>query len=173
MALVLLAIWTGYHESEPAFAKVPTGLTTKVIVAGGQKICDSSNPDDIQERRGNWWAHGLVTVDSAPIGVTTLWLPGLNAQPCEDQLTHAGTDVATALADDIRSSPKFPSGTSNCPADDGSQVILFFDYSGGGPSEVVNASLSGCAAIEVPGSGARQPDDAFTNELERITPRSP
>ena len=134
---VLVVIWIGYHQSEPDFATIPTGPTTKVVVIEGHKTCDSVNPDDVQEHRGHWWAHGLVTVDTSPIGVTALWLPGLNAQACEDQLTHYGRRVATALADGIRGSPRFPSGTYNCPADDGSEVILFFHYSDGGVPEVV------------------------------------
>ena len=162
---MLVVIWIGYHQSEPDFATIPTGPTTKVVVVEGHKTCVSVNPEDVQEHRGSWWAHGLVTVDRSPIGVTALWLPGLNAQACEDQLTHYGRSVATALADGIRSSPKFPSWHYNCPADDGSEVILFFHYSGGGVPEVVNASLSGCQSIDAPGMGSRMSDAAFTNEL--------
>jgi len=169
IALVLVVVWTGYHKSEPDFGNIPAGPTTRVVTNEGNRICVSVNPDDVQERRGNWWAHGLVTVDPSPIGVTALGLSGINTQPCQDQLTHYGRNIATALAEGVRSSPKFPSGTINCPADNGSEVILFFHYSGGGTPEVVNASLTGCQSIDAPGMSSRMSDAAFTNELQRIT----
>jgi hypothetical protein len=168
LALVLLGSWAGYHQSEPDFASIPAGPTTRIVVDQGDGSCVSVNPDDIQERRGNWWAHGLVTVDSSPIGVTAMGLPGPDSQPCQDHLTQFGRSIATTLADGIRSSPKYPSGL-DCPADNtGAQAVLFFHYSGGGVPEVVNASLSGCPGISAPGMGSRLSDAAFTNELDRV-----
>ncbi len=160
----LLAAWHGIDGGAPISSNVPATLPTKLAVTAYRSVCDGTGLPD----QPSWRAHGLVTVDPAPVGVTALWKSGVVYRPC--QISKEGRGVATALGDGIRNSPLIPSGLINCPVGDGSQVILIFAYKGDGPLEFVMASVAGCRSIAAPGCGTQTGDVAFTSELERITP---
>ena len=98
---------------------------------------------------------GSVWVDADPAGVVLVWYPGMNAKPCHSELDDRSDDSALArrLADDIRSAPSGPSGTYNCPNDDGGGVTLYFRYPAHTRAETVDVMLGGCGGIVARGRG--------------------
>ncbi|MBN9619014.1 MAG: hypothetical protein J0H43_04705 [Actinobacteria bacterium] len=95
-----------------------------------------------------------VSVPAGPIAITIVWLPGLNAVPCQAVLTRSGAALARHLAADVDLARPVGDGTYNCAADDESGLRLYFSYSGRRVS-VVDASLSGCHWLSAPGWKAR------------------
>lgn len=112
---------------------------------------------------------GLVNVDPDPSSVVAIWSPGGNASPCQNLRTTGGRTGARALAHDVRTAPKFPSGTFNCPSDDGAGVRLYFAFDGN-PDEYVIVSLGGCGGISAPQRGFRQATPSLSRDLAPIAP---
>lgn len=141
----------------------PSPVPTATVRNG---VCVTSRPL-FQARQP---ARGLVTVDPHPKGLTAIWIPGLNQRPCRTARIQYGTSVATTLAQDIRTAPKFPEGTFNCPNDDASAVDLYFSYGAGQRSEYVWVGLRGCTSIGAPGRAVRRATDHLLRDLAKAAP---
>lgn len=90
-------------------------------------------------------------LDTDPSGGEALWLPGMNSKACRAVLTTLTRQQATAFAAAVDRAKPWPSGTYNCPADDGSSVTVFLSYAGRRGAEVVREALAGCGGISAPG----------------------
>lgn len=115
-------------------------------------------------------AHGLVTVDGDPVGVTAVWVPGLNQRPCRTAVRHYPAVVARRLAGDIRQAPRFPRGNVGCPNDDGSAVDLYFAYAHRA-TEYVAVGLRGCTSVDAPGRSSRRASGALMRDLASVAPQ--
>ena len=113
--------------------------------------------------------HGLVTARADPRAVAAVWLPGLNRENCMAETTQRGATVAVWLAADSRRASAFPSGTFNCPNDDGSAVELLFSYHRA-PAEQVLVGLSGCSRITAPHRAARGLTPQLRRDLSGLAP---
>jgi hypothetical protein len=115
-------------------------------------------------------SHGrLVSVDPHPVGVTLVWLPGLNQRPCRSVMTRENAPVASRLQAELDAARAFPHRAINCPMDDGAAVDLYFDYDHG-LSEFVQVGLAGCAPAVAPHRTARMGFGALVAELLAIAP---
>ncbi|MGI5229486.1 hypothetical protein [Actinoallomurus sp. CA-142502] len=115
-------------------------------------------------------SHGLVSVGSRPTGVVAVWFPGMNQRPCRAALTRGNAVLARRLAKDIRAAPKWPSGTFNCPSDDGAGARLYFQRSGSTLADLADVQLSGCKGVDAPGRSARWMTDRLLRDLSSIEP---
>lgn len=129
--------------SAPYFAEVPSVLPVAVATAGGCLVPGRTRLDG-----GSGFP--LVWVNPHPTSVTTLRFPGTQG-PCAVVRSDYGLEMAmrlARLADEIK---PFPSGTFNCPSDDGQFTSLYFHYRDAAPSEVVEVKQSGCGGVTAPG----------------------
>jgi hypothetical protein len=114
---------------------------------------------------------GLVTVDAHPRGLTAFWIPGFDQRPCRTVRTHYGASVASRLADDLRTAPRYPKGVVHCPNDTGAAVYLYFGYGAGRPSEFARAQLTGCRFVIAPNRESRRLSDRLISDLAAIAPQ--
>ncbi len=110
------------------------------------------------------------SVPAHPDGVDVVWLPGLDDKSCKAVLTRGTVHVASALASDINGAPVVPAGRLvNCPMDDGTSARLYFTYRHGA-TERVDADLSGCSYMTVPGHAGRSSSAPFRRDLTTLAP---
>ncbi|MDN3355805.1 hypothetical protein [Actinomadura sp. DC4] len=113
-------------------------------------------------------SHGLVTVGGHPTAVVAVWLPSLEQSPCRTALTRGDASTARRLAKDVRKAPKPPSGTFNCPNDNGRGARLYFAHDG--TADLVELRLAGCRGVSAPGRGTRTLTDRLARDLAPIAP---
>ena len=98
-------------------------------------------------------------IPAAATAVTLTMKSGLGAHakgPAPVTITNQATvGKLAALIDGL---PLFPSGTYNCPMDDGSSLMLTFSAGRGGPAlATATVALSGCQGVDLTTSGKQQP----------------
>ena len=139
-ALVLLL--TGGPSASPVFATVPL---RPAPVSSADGLCRGTDGlGDPTPGRDRVW------VDANPSGATALWLPGLNDRPCVSVTTRLDAAHARALAAAVRSAQPPSPGISNCAADQGASVTVFFTYPGRAKAEVIRLHLGGCGGFSAP-----------------------
>jgi hypothetical protein len=104
-----------------------------------------------------------TSVKGPVTGATLVWRPGMNTGGAEGR-TSADDPAARRLARLVNDTPELPTGTINCPADFGSQVIINF-HDTGHQDQRVTIALTGCA-----GPSGRIMTDALRNDLEHLAP---
>lgn len=99
-------------------------------------------------------------VDEHPTGAVVLWVPGINAKPCQMFLTRLDSQQAGVLAQAVRTAGAGLHGVVNCPMDDGSSATVYFIYPDRPLAEVVRFELSGCGGLSAPGRTSRTISDS-------------
>lgn len=162
--VALMAVLGGCSNSDqPVVGQLPDRPPVTHVASDGACLTNQGQPSKVI-------GDGNVTVDSSPSGVSIVWLPGFNTRPCLAALTHAGAEMATALANDIQHAPDVSSGATGCSADDGAGVRLYFSYAGGHPTERADVNLTGCKAITAPGRSPRSATQPLLNQLGSVAP---
>jgi hypothetical protein len=148
-------------SARPSVTAVPSPIVTQ----RGQ-VC-------VAQRRQPLWRGpqlaGGPAVDADPVGVTAIWLPGLNQRPCRWSAAVGGATVAGRLASDIAAAPRFLSGTF-CPNDDGSAVDLYFRYADRRGLEDVTVGLRGCQVVRVPGGPDLRATPTLLRDIALLAP---
>jgi hypothetical protein len=109
-------------------------------------------------------------VTTNPTGLDLVWTPGLNDKTCKTVQRRATAREASVLAEDIDNAPLIANAVEvNCPADDGSRVVLYFAYPNGiaGP---VTIQLDGCGWTFAAGSEMRQTTATLRHDLMSFSP---
>jgi hypothetical protein len=142
-----------------------TAIPSPIVKQRGQ-VC-------VAQRRQPLWRGpelaGAPAVDADPVGVTAIWLPGLNQHPCRWSAAVGGATVAQRLAADIAAAPRFLSGTF-CPMDDGSAVDLYFRYADRRGLTDVTVGLRGCRVVRVPGGPDLRATPTLLRDIALLAP---
>jgi hypothetical protein len=158
VAMVGMGMACGRAAAAPSSLIPATHLSGPVcVVSDYSPISDSSSKTP-------------PTVSAHPVGVTVIWLPGLNSKTCKAAMTRGNAHIASALASDIDHASVVPNSTTIvCPADDGTSARLYFTYSRGAMQRI-DADLSGCAWITAPGDASRRSNAQFRKNMATLAP---
>ncbi len=170
LALGLGTVLAACADSDSSGSSSPGPSGSPVVAFGSATasmdgtLCTSNPNPEV-----NLTEHPLAAVSANPSAVTVTWLPGLNATDCATATTQIAAADAVTLARDIMSAPAYPSGTLNCPQDDGAGLELVFHYAGRADEELL-VNLAGCSMLAAPQRSGRQLTDVVRHDLAASVP---
>jgi hypothetical protein len=110
------------------------------------------------------------TVPLNPRSVDLVWTPGPNDKVCKSVQVRGDTRTASKLARDIdHAAPDANAAGMFCLADDGTRVLLYFDYQGTTVGPVI-VQLSGCGWVYTAGSEMRHITTQLRIDLRPLAP---